>query len=445
MAPDGSAGSNSPQKPTVNAFDAGLDGREDRHADELATLDLLPFDRKNRGNSLESLNAVVVGGGPAGLTFARIAHANGARVTVLEKAGDPRGEDAGYTNRSFNLSLDRVGRYVLGDHAAWQGGIRVVGRAIHNYQDSGSVFYTDYGSSPDADLINIPRPRLRQNMVTLTLEEGVTIKFNSKVSSLDPDTGTVTYEDGDGGTESLSADLIVVCDGLHSIADGLIKAQSGEDFYHRPELRRIVSALVFPQDNRDLSLHHIHFWYEPGSDSFAVGVPNRDGSVALLMASPYTDKKEGSGLVATTEAAAEHLQRDFPQLFDAYPQLAQQLPDQKVYHFQYKAHSTFRVGKRGVIVGDAAYVMPPWASYGANGAMASASSLVYHLVKRRGDIDAALDDFQDHQRLLSRSMLDYANDHGKFFSGPVMESPNKRSDPALAQLIADTGQQLEKR
>jgi len=415
-------------------LDADLDARTDQHSGDLLSLDIMSPSGGLHGSALQGLNVVVIGGGPAGLTFARIASANGARVTVLEKAGDPRVKDLGYTNRSFNISLDRVGRYVLGGQEAWQGGLRVIGRAVHNYQDTGQVKHTRYGTDPDYDLVNIPRPVLRQNMVNLALQAGAAVRFESQVTSLEPNKGEVTFTN-DGTSQKLSADLVVVCDGLHSIADELIRAESGEDYYLKPELRRIVSAMIYAEDNPNLSLNHIHLWYEHSSDSFVVGIPNRNGSVALLMASPYADISRDTHPFATPELANERFKRDFPQLFTLSPQIAKQLPKQPVYHFKYKAHATFRVGRRGIIVGDAACVMPPWANYGANSAMASASSLAYHLIGRSGNTDAALDIFQSQQRILSRLLLNYANDHGKFFSGPVIQSPEERSDPALALLI----------
>ena len=67
---------------------------------------------------LARLKITVIGAGPAGLVFARNAALHGAIVTVFERAGDPRGVDAGYTNRSFNITLDNVGRQVLGDPRA---------------------------------------------------------------------------------------------------------------------------------------------------------------------------------------------------------------------------------------------------------------------------------------------------------------------------------------
>jgi hypothetical protein len=88
--------------------------------------------------------------------------------------------------------------------------------------------------------------------------------------------------------------------------------------------------------------------------------------------------------------------------------------------------------------------MPPWANYGANSAMASASSLVYHLIQSKGDIDTALNIFQAHQKVLCRYLLDYANELGKFFSGPVIQQPKERSEPALAMLIKQADQEVEK-
>jgi kynurenine 3-monooxygenase len=420
-------------------FDITIAARSDKDTRELAELHIMGPVRDIHAKPLQGLRVIVVGAGPSGLIFAKDASANGAAVTVFEKFGDPRTTGKQYTNRSFNISVDRVGRYVLGDTAALQGGIRVVGRAVH--QDS-EVIHTEYGTTPDSDLINIPRPLLRQNMVELALREGADIHFDSKVIDVDIDKGQVAYEDATTGTHwTLRADLVVICDGLHSIADQLITEETGELFYARPELRRIVSAMIYPKFNKDLSIHHIHFWHEPVSSSFVVGIPNRDTSIALLMASPYGYVDSSTHPFATLELARMRYKQDFPQLHTRFPSLAEQLPGQQVYHFKYKAHSTFRIGDKGVVVGDAGCVMPPWANYGANSSMANASSLVYHLIKKNGNIDQALNAYQAEQRILSRLLLDYAGDQGEFFNGAVIKNPKARSDQALAQLIRQANQE----
>lgn len=82
-----------------------------------------------RSDALAGVRIITIGGGPAGLSLATAARAHGARVTVLEQAGDPRGSDPGYTNRSFNITLNDVGRLVLGTPRAWEGGATILGRA----------------------------------------------------------------------------------------------------------------------------------------------------------------------------------------------------------------------------------------------------------------------------------------------------------------------------
>jgi hypothetical protein len=94
--------------------------RDKLNTGDLSFLKTAPLGKNAVGNSLLDLSVIVIGGGPAGLTFARLASAQGADVTVLEQAGDPRTEEPGYTDRSFNITLDNVGRYILGDSSIWE-------------------------------------------------------------------------------------------------------------------------------------------------------------------------------------------------------------------------------------------------------------------------------------------------------------------------------------
>jgi 2-polyprenyl-6-methoxyphenol hydroxylase-like FAD-dependent oxidoreductase len=194
----------------------------------LSALDVLQWPYIGQDKALDGLKVTVIGAGPAGLVFARSAIALGANVTILEKAGDPRDPDAGYLNRSFNITLDEVGRHVLADNRIWKDdGVWLVGRAVHNRSYNGSIDYADYPET--AKLVSIPRPTLRRNMVIAALQQGVTIHFHSHVTNIDPDMGTTTYLQEDGREGTIDADLVVIADGLHSIGDKFRSELYGED------------------------------------------------------------------------------------------------------------------------------------------------------------------------------------------------------------------------
>ncbi len=409
-------------------------------ATRLAYVDTIQTPFETLGKALDGLTVTVIGAGPAGLLFTKTAVALGAKVVILEKAGDPRLANAGYINRSFNITLDEVGRHVLADETIWKDdAVWLVGRAIHNHTSPGSVDYVDYPET--AKIASIPRTTLRKNMVTAAIAQGGEIRFHSKVTDMDPSSGEVKYLDEDGKLQRIGADLIVVADGLHSMGDEFRAKLYGEEKGVEVDPRSYISAILKPGEHDDLSLSYIHFWQETVSDSFTLGLPVRDGSVVLLMDSAFRDvAKHDTHPFPTSKMAQERLAREFPQLMAAAPELYKQLPSRVRAHFSSKVVSSYRIGDRAVLVGDSACVFPPWAGIGANSAMYAASSLVYQLV-HAGNQEEALSIYESQQRFLAPQMVSLAEGLGKIFNSSVTSKPTQSNDSGLALMIRDARRQ----
>ncbi len=413
--------------------------------DRLEHLDVIRTADQFGNNPLRNLKIIVIGAGPAGLLSAKSAAVQGATVVVLEKAGDPHKHRAGYTNRSFNITLDDVGRCVLGGPKAWEGGIWLKGRAIHNFGDLKKIHYSIYGNKNDrsTDLVSIPRTQLRRNMVSQALQEGVDIKFKSHVIKIQPDDGVVVYRDSFSNKHEISGDLIIIGDGINSKGNSLLESRSDEGkIFIRPEPRSYVTARIRTDDQLKLSLQHIHFWHEVNKEAYTVGIPNGDGSVSLLLASVFADFGEFEYPFATAEQAEILLKKDFATLYRiAGDQLIAQLPKKTRGYFKYKAVPSYCIGKKAVLIGDAGCAVPPWAGFGANNAMYGAASLIYQLAANSGSTNNALSIYQAQQLALSRKIMQYVNDEGDFLSGPVKQNPSGRSDEKLCRLIKEAQQE----
>ncbi len=396
----------------------------------------LPVERVDMAaddQALAGMSIGVVGAGPAGLAVAAAAHNYGAKVTVFEELQDPRRGDLRYTGKSFNLTLNNIGRQAVGDPRVWDGGVAVHGRAVHDLE-TGKVRYASYGGGSEDHLTSIPRPALQRNLAIIASDAGAALKFDTKVVDIDPDKATIEYQQG-GACNTFSGDMIVVADGLHSCADKMVAKFEGGDLNIRRDPKDYVTATISPDAGQFLSPHHLHYWHGSNNHSYTIGVPNLDGSISVLFISDFNDIADGAHPFPDASGARERLARDFPQLLEADPTIADQLPGRIRGRFHYKATTHFVLGSAGVKVGDSGRAAPPWAGFGANTAIYSAYSLVDLLVANNGDPGLTLPMYQDHHCALSAELLEFVDDHGDFLSGRVALNPGDRAKPALLGLL----------
>jgi 2-polyprenyl-6-methoxyphenol hydroxylase-like FAD-dependent oxidoreductase len=296
----------------------------------------------------------------------------------------------------------------------------------------------------NAAITSIPRPVLRRNASQVAEAEGVTLNFDAKVTNIDPNTGTVTFNK-DGVEYTDTSDLVVIADGLHSVADDLIRALPDGEVDLRVEPLSYVTAMLVP-GSHNLSLNHLHFWVNPDNeDSFAIGVPNADGSVAALLISRYSDIDKGAHPFENPTVARERLARDFPQLLELDPTLPDQLPTRDRGNLYYKSVSHFVLGERAVVVGDAGHAAPPWAGYGANTAIHVATYLVNALAENNGDIATTLAEYDTYYGTLSRLMKATIQEHGQFISGAVATNPHGRTSGSFASMLEQASQAVTDR
>jgi 2-polyprenyl-6-methoxyphenol hydroxylase-like FAD-dependent oxidoreductase len=345
----------------------------------------------------------------------------GAGVTVLERAADPRSGAAGYTDRSFNVTLNSVGRRELGEERAWDGGVVVFGREVHTFGNPQSV-NADYSETDvEARTNSIPRPILRQNLATIAEAEGVRLLFDSRVTEVDPNAAVVGFHHG-GRPHRERGDLIVLADGIHSVGDDLIRKYHSESVKVVDESRSYVTAMLDPALH-DLSSNYLHIWHTPGREAFAVGVPNVDGSVAVLLISNFADIAKDDHPFATRSAALQRLRRDFPEMLEIDSGLPERLPNLTRGYFYYKSSPRFTIGERCAIVGDAGCASPPWVGWGVNVALHSATSVVAHA----GDLETGLPRYDAKQRALSLQLQAYVREHGDFLAGRVATHASERA------------------
>ncbi|KAJ9606223.1 hypothetical protein H2200_009184 [Cladophialophora chaetospira] len=158
------------------------------------------------------LNIAVVGGGVGGPCAALGLAQNGHHVTLYECATSTDG--VGFAFR-ITPNSDRCLRSlgvdtVLGGAVIANSGrlMDAVGLVTAEFREN-----TDLGKAKKGTSVFAYRPSLQRQLLDRMSKAGVVLKPGMKVTSVDVDDTTLTFDDG----STISADLIIAADGVHSI------------------------------------------------------------------------------------------------------------------------------------------------------------------------------------------------------------------------------------
>ena len=339
----------------------------------------------------------IVGGGPGGLTLARVLHTRGIPAAVFDR-------DAGEGDRPQGGSLDL--------HAdGGQLALRVAGleagfRAIARYGDQGMravapdgtiVFDEPADGGVGRDRPEVDRPALRA-LLLRSLPDGV-VRWGHKLRAATPAAGggfSLSFENG----VTRTFDLIVGADGAWSRVRPLVSAvrpaytgvtmvELGlHDAARRwPELAELVGhGMMFALgDNRGLLFHgsgrgHVH------------------GYAALRVPADWAAVNHIGDRPADQDRACllEHFGGWSPVLLDLIARCDDDSIAPRPIHALPVGHAwPHRPGV--TLIGDAAHVMSPFGGDGVNLAMADAAELavaVADAVTAGGDVSAAVADFE---------------------------------------------------
>jgi flavin-dependent dehydrogenase len=178
-------------------------------------------------------DVLVVGGGPAGATVARLLALRGWSVELLDRAAFPRAKPCGECLNPG--AVDALARLALLDRVVALGPARLVGWRVQGGAR------TAVGTFPDGRLgLSIDRGRLDATLLDAAREAGVRVRERAKVVALEADPrgrGVGVRADG-GRVATRRARVVVGADGLRStIARAL-------DAYRRaPRLRKLSVTL----------------------------------------------------------------------------------------------------------------------------------------------------------------------------------------------------------
>ncbi|MFZ4875348.1 FAD-dependent monooxygenase [Janthinobacterium sp. Mn2066] len=323
-----------------------------------------------------ALSIAILGGGPGGLTLARILHLHGIKATVFER-------DAHALARPQGGSLDMHPK--TGQRALQLAGLQDAFQALARYGDQGNRAYAPDGTllfddaNPDGDKPEIDRSQLRQILLNALPRDCV--RWNQKVQALHALSDGRHVLSG-AGVEGEAFDLVVGADGASSIVRPLLSSA-------RPAYEGVT---IF-----ELGIDDIDQRYPALAALSGHGKMFVKGNNTLLAA--QRNSNAHVRLYAAVRMPLDAVRSDFSTSPDSKPWLANifagyAAPFRELIEvatlLAVRPMLALPVGHRWpnrpglTLIGDAAHLMSPFSGEGANGAMADAADLAL-LLARGGD------------------------------------------------------------
>ena len=344
---------------------------------------------------LANQRVAIVGGGPAGLTLARLLQMNGANVQLFELDASASARDQG---GELDLHEDS------GQIAIKQAGLLEQFLAVSRPEAQVSQVYDKHGAihlSFGLSEEKITRPEIERRALRDLLVNSLTpntVQWGRQLRSIERLSGRgfrLTFADG----SSAEPDLLFGCDGTWSKVRQLVTPvrpqYSGVTFIEtrvsapdkrHPEISKLVGpgTIMVTGDNRAMMAQR------NGSDHIRVYV---------ILRVPE-DWARTSGIDFSQPAQArqqllKHFEGWAPRVTSMLAQSDDTFIPRPLYNVPINQAWTSQPDV--ALLGDAAHVMPPFTGKGANYAMLDAVELTENLVSGRyPDVAAAIRAYDDH-------------------------------------------------
>lgn len=318
------------------------------------------------------IDDVVIGGaGPVGLTAACMLRQRRESVTVVERRSWKQlGEDSA-DQHSFNVTLVHRSMALLASIGAPVDDLAIALDARQFWRGN-RVSVHRYGLRDTDRLYSIPRTSLVRRLLQRAERLGVRFIDSTHIVSLDARRGSLLTQSSDSTVLQINANKVLVADGANSRLREDIARQADTSYSREPDGFCYATLRIDPAavERAGLPLHHIHF--VPGTGGMDLALPNRDGSMSLLLERP------DRGDLATFDSGhdAEMFLAGCPPLLRGLvPDAVAQIRLSPVRRFKYVRCGVWSFG-RAVLLGDAARCCPPYTGQGLNGGLHDAASFM---------------------------------------------------------------------
>jgi kynurenine 3-monooxygenase len=352
----------------------------------------------------------LVGAGLAGCLLATLLGRRGIPVTLYERRPDPRvvGAERG---RSINLAvsargLDALERVGLRDDALARA-LPMHGRMVHPIE--GRQSFRPYSADGKRAINSISRAELNSALLdTAERTDGVTVRFEHRLTKLDLDKGRLRFETP-SGTADEPARIVLASDGSYSAARRAVTFRQGFDF-SQDYLEHGYKELTIPDRDGEFAIDPdaLHIW--PRGSSMMIALPNLDRSFTCTL---FWPKEELTALHSDREII-DFFRARYPDVVDLMPTLADDFlhnPDGSLVTVRCWPWVHHGDGATLALVGDAAHAIVPFFGQGANCAMEDCIEIDRCLSETSGDWPAALATYEQRRKANCDTIAELALDN----------------------------------
>jgi kynurenine 3-monooxygenase len=355
-------------------------------------------------------DVAIVGAGLAGCLLATLLGRRGIPVTVYERRPDPRSAGA-ERGRSINLAvsargLDALDRVGLSEQALGRA-LPMHGRMVHPV--AGRQSFRPYSADGRRAINSISRAELNAALLDAAqATDGVTLRFEHRLTRLDLDKGLLRFESPEGNAEK-QARIVLASDGSYSVARRAVTNRSGFD-YSQDYLAHGYRELTIAPRNGGFALDPdaLHIW--PRGSSMMIALPNLDRSFTCTLFWPHAELTA----LGTDREILDFFRAHYPDVVGLMPTLVDDF-----LHNPAGSLVTVRcwpwVHDGDVatlaLVGDAAHAIVPFFGQGANCAFEDCIEIDRCLADSSGDWAAALATYQQRRKANCDTIADLALDN----------------------------------
>jgi kynurenine 3-monooxygenase len=334
----------------------------------------------------------IIGGGPAGLVAAIALARQGVRTTVFERDVHPDDAPRFNPDRSYTIDITGHGLRALqyidatsffDDRMLPFKGIQYHGRVVQEWSEPGWT-----GSRGD----------ITRSLMAVIAERhkgDIDFEFDSAVTDVDVDTGTVAFSAGGGEPVNRRFDLVVGADGAGSVTRRAMEQQVPGFTVTTGSIPNYVTMIALdrgavPMDPRFLHALSIRHFYVAGA------VPGDDGPQAPRWFCAIGTDHELA--LSSAEEARAFFEQTCPELLElASEESVAAFAERTCYHVGRSLTCSLLHGGRAVLLGDAAAPFPP-IGQGVNAAMESATVLDSYIRDAGDDLVGAAARYDDAWR-----------------------------------------------